>query len=192
MLKLHKITLYVNCLLSNYGIMRSWMEGQQWSMRAKIGVCYTDDLILIFGGHSLGEMALSVLCDSPWVTVPLPNLTPKQNQRHTLLWESTTGSSKLLPFIVVTARCEPNLKSLTEYMSRGRIWLLLKVTFIFFVQQSRLTWCMHWRKENRDGLQKAPVCRDNLEDVWHLAFHSTAVYDILKHRFDPYLYILKH
>jgi len=49
--------LHVNGLLTMYGVMRPWVQGQLWYMRLKIGLCCTDDLISIF--RDLGmEMTL--------------------------------------------------------------------------------------------------------------------------------------
>lgn len=49
--------LHVNGLLTMYGVMRPWVQGQPWYMRVKIGLCCTDDLISIF--RDLGmEMTL--------------------------------------------------------------------------------------------------------------------------------------
>lgn len=49
--------LHVNGLLTMYGVMRPWVQGQPWYMRVKIGLYCTDDLISIF--RDLGmEMTL--------------------------------------------------------------------------------------------------------------------------------------
>lgn len=47
--------LHVNGLLTMYGVMRPWVQGQPWCMRVKIGLCCTDDLISIFGGLGDGN-----------------------------------------------------------------------------------------------------------------------------------------
>ncbi len=49
--------LHVNGLLTMYGVMRPWVQGQPWYMRVKIGLCCTDDLISIFRGLGM-EMTL--------------------------------------------------------------------------------------------------------------------------------------
>lgn len=53
--------LHVNGLLTMYGVMRPWVQGQLWYMMVKIGLCCTDDLISIFWGLGDGKWHCSHL-----------------------------------------------------------------------------------------------------------------------------------
>lgn len=76
--------LHVNGLLTMYGVMRPWVQGQPWYMRVKIGLCCTDDLISIF--RDLG-MEMTLFTFKCFVLAPgllYLCLIPVHRQNHAL------------------------------------------------------------------------------------------------------------
>lgn len=152
-----------------YGVMRPWVQGQPWYMRVKIGLYCTDDLISIF--RDLG-MEMTLFTFKCFVLAPgllYLCLIPVRRQK-------CTESDWELASWIATIHCKHS--KVYTLQPPGRVH---KERAFDSFQESpssfsfQPTWCMHSRKYSRSRFQKGSVFRDNLEDVWHLAFHSTSV-----------------
>ena len=136
--------LHVNGLLTMYGVMRPWVQGQPWYMRVKIGLCCTDDLISIF--RDLG-MEMTLFTFKCFVLAPgllYLCLIPDRGRNRTLHTETSAPGWLVWTRQITTIHCRHSkVYGVQRERERESIRLALGVTFIFPVQ---LTWCMHWRK----------------------------------------------
>lgn len=138
--------LHVNGLLTMYGVMRPWVQGQLWYMRVKIGLCCTDDLISIF--RDLG-MEMTLFTFKCFVLAPgllYLCLIPVHRRSRSLHTESAHWLVWNPPNYNIHCRHSKVYKHQAACMEREReresIWREESPSS-FSVQ---LTWCMHSRK----------------------------------------------
>lgn len=125
--------LPVNGLLTMYGVMRPWVQGQPWYMRVKIGLCLTDDLISIF--RDLG-MEMTLFTFKCFVLAPgllYLCLIPVHRQKRTVHKETALDDADP-PNYNHSLQTQQGVHPITtrQRAQRGSIWLVLGVTFIFF------------------------------------------------------------
>lgn len=144
--------LHVNGLLTMYGVMRPWVQGQLWYMRVKIGLCCTDDLISIF--RDLG-MEMTLFTFKCFVLAPgllYLCLIPVRRHEPARCMERAHWPVRTPPNYNRSLQTQQGVHphnhqaACTEREKEREsesVWLDLGVTFIFSVQ---LTWCMHSRK----------------------------------------------
>ena len=146
-------------------------------MRGKIGLCSTDDLISIFRDLGVEMTLFTFKCFALAPGLLYLCLIPPHRQNPPHGTESRRNCSGPSEIAMGTRQTVRPRTSKTGAARPGYTWreervqlVFLEVTFIFLLASSDL---MH-ALEAESGFQKAPVFRDNLQDVWHFAFRSTA------------------
>lgn len=138
-------------------------------MRVKIGLCRTDDLISIFRDLGMEMTLFSFKCFvlAPWLTVPLPDPSPQTRAHREHGWRG--------PSILQTTwrRTRRGAQADNRPPARAERKDLTRCgSHLHLFSSADL---MHALKENKAEAdsKRGSVSRDNLEDVWHLAFRST-------------------